>query len=66
MSIVKLTRAAAIVLPALSLGACGMFGSDDRPQAAAATTYQPAQQQSAVVDRDYEATERMYSRGLRK
>lgn len=58
MSIVKLISAAVLALPVV-LSACG---GDDRPQAASAAV----QSGSTTQQTDYEASERIYSRGLRK
>jgi hypothetical protein len=64
MSIVKLTSVAVLALPVV-LSACG--SSESRPLAS--STYSSSamsSQQSAAPSTDYEASQRIYNRSLRK
>lgn len=63
MSIVKLTSTAVLVLPVL-LSACGT--TESRPQAASSYSQSTMTQQSEVPATDYEASQRIYNRSLRK
>jgi len=63
MSIVKLTSFAVLALPVL-LSACGT--TESRPQAASSYGQSTMSQQSAVPEEDYEASQRIYNRSLRK
>ena len=63
MSIVKLTSLAVLALPVL-VSACGM--TESRPQAASSYGQSTMTQQSAAPTTDYEASERIYNRSLRK
>lgn len=62
MSIVKLTSIAVLALPVV-LSACGS-SSESRPLAS--STYSSSSMQSAAPSTDYEASQRIYNRSLRK